>query len=343
MSRWIRLAYFAVWFVFALVLHFALGVLPAFGVVVASAIVYLLITLPARTIPLLSLFILFFAGLLIVSHVTLVIQFVIQKLFLPPLWSNDGLFWASVILAPISEELLKLAPLVLLVLIWNGTRARATFSATDVMLCGLAIGAGFELFEDMLGGPARTYAWSLVYGSPVVPSVEVATTRGRPDVVFIGHAASTAFMGLALGWARYFKTPLRYAPVLIALTWMTWTHLLYNGQEDFARGHFFFLTAPLTWMTPWFFFLAALGTALFEWFLRHYRATPVERAYAQRARLSLNLGSFFTWLETRRLLRQLAYARIWVRANRGDREKLEPRVRDIVTQLENNVAQLTRA
>ncbi len=346
MSLTIRLIYFALWFLAILILYFLMGVLPALASGIVFALVFLLITFPARTISLASLFLLFFGGLLILSHVTLVIQFVVKTLFLPPSWSNDGRFWLSVGLAPVSEEILKLAPLVVLLVIWNFTRARATFGATDLMLCGLAIGIGFQLFEDMLVGPAKPVAGSWLFGVPLVPFAEVASARGRPDIVFIGHAASTAFMGLALGWSRYFKTPLRYLPALIVLLCMIWSHALYNGVDEFSRDHWIFWTAPVTWIMPWAFLLSTIATIIFESFILRLRTTPIEQQLARRLPLRLDSGQglsamlsqVLAWFKCRNLLKNLAYARIWLRANHADREKIEPQLLGIVTQLENSAA-----
>ncbi|MBI5653737.1 MAG: PrsW family intramembrane metalloprotease [Chloroflexi bacterium] len=314
MSLAIRFAYAGVWFIVVVITFLVMGVLPSLFKAIWFAAFYLTLTLPARTLRVSSFGLLFFAGLLVVSHLTLAFQFTFTSLFLPPLWSNDGRFWHTVFLAPITEEFAKLAALLILLLIWKINRARLAFGATDVMLCGLAIGIGLNMFEDMLIGSATITTPGIVTNI-LVPWTEMQTARGRPDVVFIGHAASAAFIGLALGWARYLPRVIRYLPTLLVWLWMIWSHALYNGQDEFARGHLVFFTAPLTWITPYIFFIAASATAAFEAFLLHYRVTPVEY---------------------RNLTRRLAYARLWLRRHPRDRAQAERGVTGIIAALERD-------
>ena len=349
MSLKTRLIYLAVWAVVVVAVHLLLGVGPALGKALLIVGLYLLLTWPVRALPLSSFSLLFFVGLLVVSHVTVLLQFLLKGIFLPPSWSNEGIFLDNVFLAPISEEILKLLPLVLL-LIRKETRARTAFGATDLMLCGLAIGTGFHLFEDVLIGPIEVpTAGPVLGGLPLVPGVERQVVRGRPDVVFIGHAAGTAFMGLALGWSRYLKKRWRYVPVLVVLVWMMWCHAMYNGSDAFSRGSWVFVTAPLTRLAPWVFLLAVVATVVFEWTLLRRGVTSVEQNYKERLRQLLPgwpsgglawLDRWWRWLLCRDLARQIGYARLWLRAQPDDREVVETHMMGILPRLEQGLAWL---
>jgi RsiW-degrading membrane proteinase PrsW (M82 family) len=352
MSLKTRLIYLAVWAVVALAVHLLLGVAPALVKFLLILALYLLLTWPVRALPLSSFALLFFGGLLVVSHVTVLLQFIIKGIFLPPMWSNEGQYLDSVFLAPISEELLKLLPLVIL-LVRSQTRTRTAFGASDLMLCGLAIGAGFNLFEDVLIGPIDIpAAGPVVAGIPLVPWAETQVVRGRPDIVFMGHAAGTAFMGLALGWSRYLKKPLRYVPVVVVLVWMIWGHAMYNGSDAFDRDAWVFVTAPLTRLAPWAFLLTAVGTAAFEWTLLRRGVTSVEENYQRGLRQALPgwpkdglvwLKRWWLWLLCRDLIRQLAYVRLWLRAHPVDKRIAEEHILAIVPELEEGLTQLVPA
>ncbi len=331
MSNIIRAIYFGIWFVVVLISYALLGVLPALANALWFAAFYLLITLPVRSLRVLAFAVFFFVGLLIISHATLVSQLIIG-IVLPPMWSNDGRFVHLALLAPITEETAKLFSVALVLLLWKLTGARIAFGATDLMLVGLAIGIGLNVFEDMFLPNAKIQTPGIITNI-LVPGTELQVTRGRPDIVFIGHAASTAFVALALGWSRYLPKLVRYLPALGVWVWMIWTHALYNGQDLLDRGHIVFFTAPLTWITPWMFFLAVLATIGFEFVLLHRRVTDVEKQLGQTRPRSI-----LRWLEKHNLQRHLAYARVWLRGNPQDREKAERYLNRVVVRLQRAAA-----
>ena len=331
MSNIIRSIYFGFWFVVVLISYALLGVLPALANAIWFAVFYLLITLPVRSLRVLAFAVFFFVGLMIVSHATLLSQIIIG-IVLPPMWSNTGKFVHLALLAPITEETAKLFSVALVLLLWKLTGARIAYGATDLMLVGLAVGIGLNVFEDMFIGSANIGIPSIITNI-FVPWTELQVTRGRPDIVFIGHAASTAFIALALGWSRYLPKLVRYLPALGVWMWMIWTHALYNGQDLLDRGHIVFFTAPLTWITPWGFFLAVLATIAFEFVMLHRRVTAVEKQWGQtRPRNVLR------WLERHNLQRHLAYARVWLRGNPQDREKAERYLNRVVARLQRVTA-----
>ena len=337
MSNLVRAIYFSVWFVVVLVTCALMGVLPSLAFALWFAVFYLTLALPVRTLRLTAFAVFFFVGLLLVSHATLVVQLIVGVV-LPPMYSNAGAFAHYVLLAPISEEAAKLGSLVLVLLVWKWTGARIAFGATDLMLVGLAIGIGLNLFEDMfmVNAPIRTPG---LLTNIFVPWTEMQVTRGRPDIVTLNHAASTAFIGLALGWSRYLPKLVRYLPVLGVWLWMIWGHALYNGQDLLERGNIVFFTAPLTWITPWVFFLAVLATIVFEWFVLHRRVTGIEKNYHQQLwqtlRSGFSLQRILPSLREHNLLRHLAYTRVWLRAYPSDRAKSEKYLHQLVTNLDN--------
>jgi RsiW-degrading membrane proteinase PrsW (M82 family) len=331
MSNVIRAIYFAIWFVIVLVSYALLGVLPALANALWFAAFYLLLTLPVRTVRVLTFAVFFFVGLLIVSHATLILQ-IIVGVVLPPMYSNTGKFVHLVLLAPITEETAKFFSIALVLLIWKLTGARIAFGATDLMLVGLAIGIGLNVFEDMFIANAKIQTPGIVTNI-LVPWSELQVTRGRPDIVFIGHAASTAFIALALGWSRYLPKLVRYLPALGVWVWMIWTHALYNGQDLLDRGHVVFFTAPLSWITPYVFFLAVLATIGFEFVVLRYRVTNLEKNFGER-----RAQGWTRWLEKDNLQRHLAYARVWLRGNAHDREKVSRYLTRVVARLERAMA-----
>jgi hypothetical protein len=335
MSLITRVIYFIVWFIIILVSYALLGVLPALAKALWFAALYLLITLPVRSLRLLSFAVFFFIGLLVVSHATLLTQLAIG-IFLPPMYSSAGGFARLVLVAPITEETAKLVTVVLVLLIWRLTGARIAFGASDLMLVGLAIGIGLNVFEDMFLPNVKLTTPGII-SDILVPWTEEQVTRGRPDIVFIGHAASAAFIGLALGWSRYLPLLLRYLPALFVWVWMMWCHALYNGQDLIARGHFVFLTAPLTWITPYVFVLTVVATIAFESIVLHRRVTDVERNLGQRLQQARGRG-WLRWLENHNLLRHLAYVRVWLRANPKDREKVGRYLNRVVARVERAMA-----
>jgi len=347
-----RLIYLAVWVVVAVAVHLLMGVGLSLGKALLFAAAFLLITWPVRSAPLQTLALLFFAGLLVVSHVTVLLQFAIKGLFLPPVWSNAGRFWGSVVLAPISEEIMKLLPLVL-ILLWRKRRGATLFGATDFMLCGLMIGIGFNLFEDVMKGPEKLAAVNMaapvVGGVPLVPWAEMQSARGRPDIVYLGHAAATAFMGLALGWSRYLKGKVRYIPVIVVLIWAIWGHALYNGITAISRDSLVWITAPLTQIAPYVFLVATLGSIVFEWLRLRERLPVSEQIFRQRlraARPGLTGGPLtwvdrvWSWLLCRDLVRQIGYARLRLRVAPEEQPVVTRHVPAVMAELDGRLAHL---
>ena len=82
MSLKTRLIYLAVWAVVVVALHLFVGVGTALGRALLIVALYLLLAWPVRALPLSSFFLLFFVGLLVVSHVTVLFQSLIKVIYL---------------------------------------------------------------------------------------------------------------------------------------------------------------------------------------------------------------------------------------------------------------------
>ena len=129
----------------------------------------------------------FLAGV-VGAYVIVALQWAIEIVILH---GASPAFRASVI-APLTEEPLKVVPLLLLVFVlpWHG---RWTSGACDLMVCGVALGSGFGFVEDSLWR-TRSYRDAIgphFLGVPLTPDAHSG---------FIGHGASAGFICLAIGW-----------------------------------------------------------------------------------------------------------------------------------------------
>jgi RsiW-degrading membrane proteinase PrsW (M82 family) len=149
------------------------------------------------------------------------------------------------VVVPGVEETVKLLPLLLLLLPRRWRFAR-TLGITDVMIVGLAIGAGFMLWEDVLlgfypGGVGRQSATEFLLRAHAdtphlgplyaFPTMDV----GTDNTAFIGHAAGTGYVALAIGVARFARTRFgRWAWLLPVAVWgaVAAEHGLFNYVID---------------------------------------------------------------------------------------------------------------
>ncbi len=107
MTNRVRAMYFGIWCVVVVVSYALLGVLPALGKALWIAALYLLLTLPVRSLRVLAFVVFFFVGLIAVSHVMLLSEVFVGGA-LSPMGSRGGEHAHVVLLAPISEETVKL-------------------------------------------------------------------------------------------------------------------------------------------------------------------------------------------------------------------------------------------
>lgn len=151
----------------------------------------LLVTAFTRTIPLRTLAAFFFVGLFTVMAVDLAIARPMHRLV-------GGGTLASAYLGPLIEELVKPLP-VLGYLAYRAWRRAWTGSATDGLLLGYVVGAGFAIHEDAAYG--RIWAegfgrgWSMLF--PTIADFRGATLPY--------HDVMSAVVGLALGFAFLYR------------------------------------------------------------------------------------------------------------------------------------------
>jgi RsiW-degrading membrane proteinase PrsW (M82 family) len=112
---------------------------------------------------------------------------------------------------PVAEELLKLAPLALL--LWEGRRIGVwQLGATDILLIAAASGAGFAVVEDAYIRLNEGWGETL----PFLPTTEIYGDRIRGDRLISGHAIWTALSGITIGLAWLmvrFRLALLLAPI----------------------------------------------------------------------------------------------------------------------------------
>ena len=155
----------------------------------------MLVTTLTRTISVSTLLAFWLVGVYAVFTATLVVgQLII------PLTGNTIAF--STIVASITEETIKAAPVagfLFLVVRRNGWQT----SASDGLLLGYAVGAGFAFHEDAIKRVTSGSGWTATSWSALFPTLLYQS--GRPT---LGHDGWTALVGLALG----LTTLLRHRP-----------------------------------------------------------------------------------------------------------------------------------
>ena len=129
--------------------------------------------------------------------------------------------FAVVLWAPLTEELLKLAPVALVLFVCRNRAARP--STGDLTLYGAAIGLGFTVHENALLGRNIDGGWfAHLPFSVLVPSL-TTVSNGAESMVVGGHMVYTALAALGLAvtmtyrrvpWARL-AAPVAFGVVLL--------------------------------------------------------------------------------------------------------------------------------
>lgn len=220
----------------------------------------------------------------------------------------------SVVIAAVTEELLKIAPLVIL-LSFPRLPFRYAYGASDLMICGAALGAGFGYVEFLFGD------WQ-VFPVPATPRIFGFPIFNDSFWGFIGHGGSTALIGLTIGWLMYalrWKKFLMFGWLAVGLAtyWMMVDHGLGNYQQNVYSDDW---PAPVRWMwtldrrgtlSPYVALILILATMLVERVLLWRVLRPLPRArwkqcgryIIQPLRSGLSYGALRTgWMNIRRLL-----------------------------------------
>lgn len=169
--------------------------------------------------------------------------------------------WSINLLGPVVEEALKLLPFFLLFLFTRRTR---TFSLTDYMLAGAAVGVGFDFMEEMVRRWVTSGREDSLLGilsqllSDTEQSWEIFTlfpgSFSDGEAISVGHGVWTGFITLGIGLAvmmrRHWGNKTALLPAFL-FAWAFFDHAAWNAHDDpmpFAfdllytltgHGHFF--------------------------------------------------------------------------------------------------------
>lgn len=183
----------------------------------------------------------FFAGALLVAPLAVLSAGLVHVVF----GGAPGDAWSAVGWAAFSEEVLKLAPLIVFL---AGTRRARSLGLADHALLGAATGAGFQFAEEatrrlvvVAGGAVPGDAGAHWAVFTLFPGSFVDARGGR---VLAGHAVLTALVALAIGLARRYQRPERgglwVLPGIVLLLAIL-DHAAYNGRDLLPgwllRGH----------------------------------------------------------------------------------------------------------
>ncbi|MGH9547711.1 MAG: PrsW family glutamic-type intramembrane protease [Terriglobales bacterium] len=247
---------------------------PSFRHQLACVVVLAILAWPVRSVRWGTLYNFFVVGFLFALPIV-GLQYFIDK----ALWAGQSTILGSVLLAPTTEEVGKILPLVLLLAVGR-LGFRNSYGACDLMLCGAALGAGLGLFEDSLRA-------SMVFPAPASPSLFGIAVFPDSYGGFIGHSGSTALIGLSLGcflyavrWRRWLLLGL--GGVLFGSSWMMIDHGLSNYANNASLSTWFF---PVRWiwimdrhgeLSPYVFLILMVSTIVVERVLlwRFWRGYP---------------------------------------------------------------------
>ncbi len=189
---------------------------------------------------------------------------------------------------PIAEELLKLAPLG--ILLWQARRYRIwQLGATDILLLAVAAGAGFAVVEDAYIRMDQGWGETL----PFLPTTEIYVDRIRGSRIIAGHAIWTGLAGATIGLAwlmARIRPALAMAPLgfLIALA----DHIANNSG----------LSQPELAVVAIVAFVGGLaGVLALDLYVLSRRLPPVPELEAALSAPAPPLGRWRRVLESRRL------------------------------------------
>jgi RsiW-degrading membrane proteinase PrsW (M82 family) len=178
----------------------------------------------------------------------------------------------SWLVVPIVEEVVKLGPVILMAVL-HRRRSRITFNASDWLLAGCAVGAGFAMVENaelVQHSPGVLRDMAEQYG----PSWLVPGAWGAAG--FVGHAASTGLAAAGIGgWSLLARMAAAgrapaWAPWLALVTpaaWVTLEHMLANYYVNTGSDAALLLGNGR--LTPWLFL--AIAAAIIAIDITHQR------------------------------------------------------------------------
>ncbi len=275
-SRFMRYLLDLSWFIRALgslILVLWFDAWPLLWQQLSLLIALLLLSYPARSVRAGMVYLFFLVGMAWALAILGV-----QHLVEVQLMDNANPDVRSTIWAAGIEETLKVVPLVVALLV-PPFRMIHRRGATDLALLGAALGAGFGTLE-------RAFYGSPFPGTPASPKFLGFIVM--PDAIggFVGHAASTGFIGLAIGGLLYALRWRRWMPVgatavVLTMIWMVANHSFAN-QSAAGRP----IATGLGWvadfdgsvsLTPFLIFWFILAAIIAESLLVHWVLRPFHR------------------------------------------------------------------
>ena len=258
----------------------------------------------------------FFVAGILGAYVIVGVQWVIEVAILH---RSMEVFRAAIV-APLTEEPLKVAPLVLLMLVF-GWRARWWSGACDMAACGVALGSGFGFVEDSM----RRASYPLAHGGPHLFRIPL-----MPDAYngFIGHGGSAGLIALTFGWwlwasrSKKWRT-LALIPLAMAAYWMVIDHGFVNfglhGMDRFSR--FIWSLDGSGNLARYVFVAAMVVTLAAEWIAIHFfvpklRRMPISRCLEYVLR---PIRSAFGYRELRRVITRTRGVLLYWRSRRQHR------------------------
>jgi RsiW-degrading membrane proteinase PrsW (M82 family) len=183
------------------------------------------------------------------------VTFLVQR-FLNSLLSGSGLqrilssdrFFGTIdlqapLIAPITEELFKLLPVVLILIFLMRYKRYRLLSPIDFALLGMASGAGFDIFENLCRIYNDYYDVVGLYRSPVnepipafltylFPSMIRSEYLGNP-MVWVGHSGTTGAISLAAGYCIFMKRMrLLFLPIATYII-SVFDHSMWNWYQPY--------------------------------------------------------------------------------------------------------------
>lgn len=232
------------------------------------------ITLVTRTLSIRFGLGVFAQGIVISGLITILIYHLVG------LFGIHGEVSGEVIMATV-EEVMKFVPVLLTVWLLKN-RSKLPVSISDWLMLSVMAGAGFSMLEKSFW---ESVSYPFTYGPHIgglyfFPDALGIYVSGEP-FGYIGHAAATGLIGLAMGIGVYMKShgnsimrTFWWVLPLVAFAWVTLEHILSNAY--YISGTDALLLFGGGQLTPWVFVLAMIGMCVIEG--RMLRAVIRERS-----------------------------------------------------------------
>lgn len=266
----VGLAFTALVFIFQLPFFFAPGtdtVLPELEQLLFTFAWLLLVTAFTRTVSLLTLVAFWFFGVYpAIALALLVAEPVVRS-------AGVGSPLVADVWVPLTEEAIKVLPLVLFFVL-AARRNQGQPSASDGLLLGFAVGAGFAFHEDVMFARIGGDGWgSAAPWSTLFPSMHLVGTGAS-----LGHPGWVALMGLSLGLASLYRDR-HWSRALPAVTFVlvVLDHMASNaaGGEEFPGSSLLSALYPLEihgWLLVYILAGGVVAAVALDWRILRWAA-----------------------------------------------------------------------